>query len=135
MGGWSVAHVQATNWYYLPDLINILEFVFHVILSCWRLEVSSQIDLGIDLFYFVEERASGVKNQAENVTEKMTDDDKEYDEKQSRAPNPKHYQLTEAGLWWDSFEEDPQFEICDDFDEQLTLDEGEDHVGHNVLSR
>jgi len=70
-----------------------------------------------------KERASGVKKQAENVSEKMTDDDKDGDEKQSRAMNPKLYQLAEAGLWWDSFEEDPQFDICDDFDEQLTLDE------------
>ena len=78
--------------------------------------------------YFREERASGVKKQAENVTEKMTDDDKDGDEKQSRAMNPKLYQLAEAGLWWDSFEEDPQFDICDEFDEHLTLDEGDDSV-------
>ena len=43
--------------------------------------------------------------------------------KNIEAINPKHYQLAEAGLWWDSFEEDPQFDLCDSLDD-LTLSEG-----------
>ena len=39
------------------------------------------------------------------------------------------YQLAEAGLWWDSFEEEPQFELVDDFDSHLSLYEDQDDVG------
>ena len=59
-------------------------------------------------------------------------DDVAGDEKQSRSMNPKLYQLAEAGLWWDSFEEDPQFDICDEFDESLTLDEGDFVMQYNL---
>ena len=41
--------------------------------------------------------------------------------------NLQHYQLAEAGLWWDSFEEDPQFDICNSLDD-LTLGEGGESV-------
>ena len=59
---------------------------------------------------------------------KETRDNDERDEennitKDLEGINPKHYQLAEAGLWWDSFEEDPQFDVCDSFDD-LTLNEG-----------
>ena len=47
--------------------------------------------------------------------------------KNIEAINPKHYQLAEAGLWWDSFEEDPQFDICNSLDD-LTLSEGGESV-------
>ena len=36
------------------------------------------------------------------------------------------YQLADTGLWWDSFEEEPHFELDDDFESQLTLSEGEE---------
>ena len=39
------------------------------------------------------------------------------------------YQLADTGLWWDSFEEEPQFELVDDFESQLSLSEGEDWTG------
>ena len=39
------------------------------------------------------------------------------------------YQLADTGLWWDSFEEEPQFELVDDFESQLTLSEEEDWTG------
>ena len=39
------------------------------------------------------------------------------------------YQLADTGLWWDSFEEEPQFELDEDFESQLTLSEGEDWTG------
>ena len=39
------------------------------------------------------------------------------------------YQLAEAGLWWDSFEEEPNFELVDDFDSHLSLCEDQDDIG------
>ena len=48
------------------------------------------------------------------------------------APNPKLYQIAalspefgaSAGLWWDSFEEEPDFDWNDCFEVGLTLNEG-----------
>ena len=34
------------------------------------------------------------------------------------------YQLGDAGLWWDTFEEEPNFDLLDDFMGELTLSEG-----------
>ena len=45
-------------------------------------------------------------------------------ESKAKPLNPSHYRLAEAGLWWDSFEEDPVFDITQEFDDQLTLNEG-----------
>ena len=39
------------------------------------------------------------------------------------------YHLADTGLWWDSFEEEPQFELEEDFESQLTLSEEEDWTG------
>lgn len=56
-----------------------------------------------------------------------SDDDEDYST--TKPLNPRHYQLAEAGLWWDSFEEDPVFEedqlfdVYDEIDKDLTLNE------------
>ena len=36
------------------------------------------------------------------------------------------YQLADTGLWWDSFEEETNFQLSDDFMTELTLSEGEE---------
>ena len=63
----------------------------------------------------------------QTTEEDKTDDGAEEEEKvmsrDLQGINPRHYQLADAGLWWDSFEEDPQFDICDSLDD-LTLSEG-----------
>ena len=45
------------------------------------------------------------------------------------------YQLADTGLWWDSFEEEPHFELVEDFESQLTLSEGEDWSGDEGKGR
>jgi hypothetical protein len=52
------------------------------------------------------------------------------------APNPKLYQIaalspdfgTSAGLWWDSFEEEPDFDWNQCFEDGLTLNEGKKKI-------
>ena len=39
--------------------------------------------------------------------------------------DPAHYRLAEAGLWWDSFEEEPEFEVMEYEFDDLTLHEGD----------
>ena len=47
--------------------------------------------------------------------------------------DPAHYRLAEAGLWWDSFEEEPEFEVMEyEFDE-LTLHEGDRNTLYAVI--
>lgn len=36
------------------------------------------------------------------------------------------YQLADTGLWWDSFEEETNFQLTEDFMTELTLSEGEE---------
>ena len=39
--------------------------------------------------------------------------------------DPAHCRLAEAGLWWDSFEEEPEFEVMEHEFDELTLHEGD----------
>ena len=47
----------------------------------------------------------------------------------SQADTKSLYQLGDTGLWWDSFEEEPDFELVEEFDSQLTLTEGQGVAG------
>ena len=42
--------------------------------------------------------------------------------------DPAHYRLAEAGLWWDSFEEEPEFEVMEYEFDDLTLHEGDQNT-------
>ena len=85
-----------------------------------------------------ETEADTIKEEKkkEEVEEVVTSEEVEEAEEAARAKllNPPGdrkslYQLADTGLWWDSFEEEPQFELEDDFESQLTLSEGEDWTG------
>ena len=78
------------------------------------------------------ERQKDKEQQPATLSVQTTEEDKKDDRdegeekfisKDLQGINPRHYQLADAGLWWDSFEEDPQFDICDSLDD-LTLSEG-----------
>ena len=78
------------------------------------------------------ERQKDKEQQPATLSVQTTEKDKKDDRAEEEAEvisrdlqgiNPRHYQLADAGLWWDSFEEDPQFDICDSLDD-LTLSEG-----------
>lgn len=78
------------------------------------------------------ERQKDKEQQPATLSVQTTEEDKKDDgaeeeeeviSRDLQGINPRHYQLADAGLWWDSFEEDPQFDICDSLDD-LTLSEG-----------
>ena len=52
----------------------------------------------------------------------------------SQADTKSLYQLGDTGLWWDSFEEEPDFELVEEFDSQLTLTEGQGVAGVCLLN-
>ena len=96
-------------------------------LKFWHLPVPCTIQ---NVKILEERNKNQVKTVENNVDQIKDDEDVATSEPapvtiSERPTNPRHYQLASAGLWWDSFEEDPLFDLSQQLDEDLTLNEGE----------
>ena len=74
-----------------------------------------------------KERQPATLSVVQTTEEGKLDDRDELEEevisKDLQGINPRHYQLADAGLWWDSFEEEPDFDWSQCYEDELTLNE------------